>query len=139
MTDNLSLQPAYQTQLSIAAWTSRMASALETPSNNEISEQEHEFVQTVAETFNIDTDEYKRCLAFIQSSESDDLDISSTLIIDNSPTNPFKNARHIYSDNITGQLRVLNIPSVNMFTLSHKSRVYGIGWSWSSECVGKRR
>src|ERR1700739_3822056 len=37
-------------------------------SSYEISEQELEFVQTVAETFNIDPEEFKRMMAFVQNS-----------------------------------------------------------------------
>src|ERR1700739_3583140 len=40
-------------------------------SNADISEQEYEFVNTVAETFNIVDEEFKRCLSFIQTKNSE--------------------------------------------------------------------
>src|ERR1035437_537333 len=43
-------------------------------SNQEISPQELEFVNTVAETFNIEPGEYKSCMAFIQSKETQVID-----------------------------------------------------------------
>lgn len=88
-------------------------------SSNEISEQELEFVQTVAETFNIDNEEFISCKDFIQRTEKDIPESPKILIIDNNASSPYKETRHIYSENITGQMRVLNIPSVNMFVLQY--------------------
>ena len=95
-------------------------------SNTEISEQEFEFVNTVAETFNIVDDEFKRCMSFIQAKENAVPDSSKILVIDNSTTNSFKETKHIYAEGIDGQARILWIPSVNIYVLLYfgKSDLY---------------
>ncbi|MFH1319316.1 MAG: ATP-binding cassette domain-containing protein [Bacteroidota bacterium] len=87
------------------------------------SPQEIEFVTTVAETFNISQDEYNRCMSFIRNAASDIPESSKILIIDNKQSVNVAEVKHIYSENLTGQLRILNIQSVNMYAL----RYYGTG------------
>jgi len=86
-------------------------------SNEEISEQEMDFVTTVAETFNIEDEEYRRCLSFIHAKKDDAPDSSNILVIDNKADNSFKNTKHIYADGVDGKARVLWIQSVNMYVL----------------------
>src|SRR5206468_91535 len=86
-------------------------------SNTEISEQELEFVTTVAETFNIEDEEYQRCMSFIRANEETIPDSPNILIIDNKTTHDFKEIKHHYAEGVTGQARVLWIPSVNMYAL----------------------
>lgn len=95
-------------------------------SNTEISEQEFEFVNTVAETFNIVDEEFKSCMSFIQAKENALPDSSKILVIDNSTTNSFKETKHIYAEGIDGQARILWIPSVNIYVLLYfgKSDLY---------------
>lgn len=86
-------------------------------SSNEISEQELEFVATVAETFNIEEGEFKRCMAFVQNKATEIPDQPQILIIDNNKEDRYKEARHIYSENINGEVRVLWIQSVNLYAI----------------------
>lgn len=86
-------------------------------SNAEITEQEYEFVTTVAETFNIPDEEFKRATAFIQAKEKDLPDSPQTLVIDANTSTSYKETRHIYSEGIDGQTHVLWMPSVNIYTL----------------------
>ncbi len=88
-------------------------------SNAEISPQELEFVNTVAETFNIEPGEYKSCMAFIQSKDSQLIDVPEILVVDSEPESKFKVARHIYSDGINGELQILRIASVSMYALRY--------------------
>ena len=85
-------------------------------SNEDITEQEMEFVITVSETFNIDEEEFIRCLKFVQANENQIPDSSKILIIDNK-SHEFENTRHLYAEGVTGQVRILWIPSVNMYAL----------------------
>ena len=85
-------------------------------SNEDISEQEMEFVITVSETFNIDEEEFVRCLKFVQAKENQIPDSAKILVIDNK-THTFENTRHLFAEGVTGQVRVLWIPSVNMYAL----------------------
>jgi ABC-type multidrug transport system ATPase subunit len=86
-------------------------------SNEEIAEQELEFVTTVAETFNIEDSEFKSCMSFIQAKGDQIPDSSKVLVIDNKQTHNFNETKHIYAEGVTGQARVLWIPSVNMYVL----------------------
>ena len=95
-------------------------------SNEEIAEQEFEFVSTVAETFNIEDEEFKRCLAFVRANADTIPDSPKILVIDNKPTHTYTQTKHIYAEGVTGQARVLWIPSVNMYALLYfgKSDLY---------------
>jgi ABC-type multidrug transport system ATPase subunit len=88
-------------------------------SNLELSPQELEFVNTVAETFNIEPGEYKSCMSFVQGHEPHTLDAPEILVVNNESESKFKEARHIYSDGITGELRILRIASVSMYALRY--------------------
>jgi len=87
----------------------------------EATEQEIEFVTTVAETFNIGPEEYNSCMLFIQNSEEEVPESAKILVIDDKPDISVAEAKHITLDHLTGQLRILHITSVNMYTL----RYYG--------------
>ncbi len=86
-------------------------------SNEEISEQEMEFVITVSETFNIDEEEFIRCMKFVQAKEDNAPDSAKILVLDNRTNHDFINTKHLYAEGITGQVRILWIPSVNMYAL----------------------
>ncbi len=86
-------------------------------SNTEIAEQEMEFVTTVAETFNIEDSEFKRCMAFVRAGVDNIPESTQILIIDNKTSHSFKETKHIYAEGVTGQARVLWIHSVNMYAL----------------------
>lgn len=95
-------------------------------SNTEVAEQEMEFVTTVAETFNIDDEEFKRCLHFIRATADTLPDSPKVLVIDNKTSHPQSETKYIYAEGVTGQARVLWIPSVNMYALVYfgKSDLY---------------
>ncbi|MDQ3046160.1 MAG: ATP-binding cassette domain-containing protein [Bacteroidota bacterium] len=95
-------------------------------SNEEIAEQELEFVVTVAETFNIEDTEFKSCMAFVQAKEESIPDSSKILVIDNKTDHSLQVTKHIFAEGITGQVRILWIPSVNMYALLYfgKSDLY---------------
>ncbi|HIA37046.1 MAG TPA: ATP-binding cassette domain-containing protein [Flavobacteriales bacterium] len=87
------------------------------------SEQEIEFVTTVAETFNISQDEYNRGMAMIQNTIDNIPESSKILIIDSKSSVGVAEVKHISTENINGQIRILHVPSINMYTL----RYYGDG------------
>lgn len=88
-------------------------------SSNDISEQEQEFVSTVAESFNISMDEYKRAMEFVRSKSDVVSDSPFLLVIDNKDSKPNFNVKHIKSVHMTGQIRVLQIPSVGMYIMKY--------------------
>ncbi len=80
-----------------------------------MSEFEREFIETVAETFNIAEEEYTSIIQFIVSS-FDELPTSpNVLIVDNNPRYNDNRFRHLYWDNLKGELRILHLKSVNLF------------------------
>ncbi|MBX7093780.1 MAG: ATP-binding cassette domain-containing protein [Flavobacteriales bacterium] len=89
--------------------------------NLSITEQELEFASTVAETFNISDEEFRRCKNFVDNKEDQIEDGSHLLYINNSKESIFLEAKHIYSEGIQGQIRVVRINSVGIYFL----RYYG--------------
>lgn len=83
--------------------------------NNTPSEQEVEFITTVAETFNIPNEEYVLCDDFVSKPEEEVLDNENILEITNSKENNLKDAKHFYSEGLIGKVRILKVKTVNMF------------------------
>lgn len=88
-------------------------------SSNDISPQEFEFVTTVAETFNISDEEFKRAVDFVRSKTDAVQDSPFLLVIDNKDGKPNFNVKHITSVHLQGQIRVLHIPSVSMYLMKY--------------------
>ena len=86
-------------------------------SNADIAEQEMEFVTTVAETFNIEDEEFKSCMSFVRAGVDNVPDSPRILVIDNNTSHTYKETKHIFAEGVAGQARVLWVPSVNMFAL----------------------
>lgn len=90
-------------------------------SSGEATEQELEFVKTVAETFNIPDEEYQLLKSFIEDEITTIPDNNRVLAI-NSKLNGYSNSsRHIHCDTMTDEVRVLQIQSVGMYVL----RIFG--------------
>lgn len=90
-------------------------------SSNEISDQEHEFVLTVADTFNISIEEFNQLKAFIEDT-SDKTPNSPDILVINNQENGYNNlCKHIYCDALSSDVRVIQINSVGMYAL----RIYG--------------
>lgn len=90
-------------------------------SSNEISEQEYEFVITVAETFNIPTEEFQQLKHFVEDKIEVIPDSPDALIINNKPGGYKNSSKHIFCDTLTDDIRVIQINSVSMYAL----RIYG--------------
>ncbi|MBS1652074.1 MAG: ATP-binding cassette domain-containing protein [Bacteroidetes bacterium] len=86
-------------------------------SSNEISDQENEFVLTVADTFNIPNNEYIALRSFIE----DKLEVvpnSQQLLVINNVDGGYKNAcKHIYCEGLLQDVRIIQIPSVSMYVM----------------------
>lgn len=87
-------------------------------SEQKSSPEEMEFVSTVSETFNIDTQEFVRCLWFVTHPENETIDSNDFLIISASK-NGNEKVHHILSENLTGIVRVMRVSSVNMYFLRY--------------------
>jgi len=87
-------------------------------SDQKSSPEEMEFVSTVSETFNIDGQEFIRCIWFVTHPENESIDSNDFLIISGNKEKDGK-VHHIYSEGLNGQVRVLRIGSVNMYFLRY--------------------
>ena len=80
-----------------------------------ISEQELEFVETVADTFNIPNEEYIRIKAFILYGFDRIPNSSRVLVVDNNQSFTHEKVKHLYSAGLQGQIRIFNLNFSNMF------------------------
>ena len=85
--------------------------------NDTATEQELEFVETVALTFNIDEEEYKRLNKFSNPTNVDVQDIEQQLIINSNKTNEQQLSKHLCVDGLQGNVRILNLASIGMYVL----------------------
>lgn len=90
-------------------------------SSNEISDQEYEFVVTVADTFNIPHEEFTLLKWFIETGHEIVPNEPNILVINNKENGYQNSSKHIYSETITQDIRIIQIPSVSMYAL----RIYG--------------
>ncbi len=86
-------------------------------SSNEISEQEYEFVITVADTFNISNDEFQLLKSFIENQLDVTPDSQNILVINNKENGYGNHTKHLFSENVAQDIRILQIPSVSMYAL----------------------
>lgn len=90
-------------------------------SSDDISEQENEFVSTVAETFNIPTEEFGLLKSFIADGGSVIPDNPNLLVINNHEGGYRNLSKHIYCETLSDDVRIIQIESVSMYAL----RIYG--------------
>lgn len=92
-------------------------------SSAEISEQEFEFVSTVADTFNIELEEFKNLKSFVEDKTENFADLPHLLVINNKKDFKTENIKHLYCEQFNNDVEVwvINIPSVNMYAL----KLYG--------------
>ncbi|MEZ4756040.1 MAG: ATP-binding cassette domain-containing protein [Flavobacteriales bacterium] len=87
--------------------------------NGEATEQENEFVSIVADTFNIGTDEFQRCRAFVESGDTEREDAAHLLYIDAAVQAPLSHARHLHAHAMDGDIRVLHVSSVSLYVMRY--------------------
>tara|TARA_Y100000589_G_scaffold246893_1_gene234768 strand:- start:87946 stop:91002 length:3057 start_codon:yes stop_codon:yes gene_type:complete len=79
------------------------------------TEQELEFVQTVAETFNISKDEFQLIHDFVTSKITTPVTSQNILVVDSLLAPKYPEAKHLHTDGLEGEIRVLQVESVNMY------------------------
>ncbi len=90
-------------------------------SSNEISEQEFEFVATVADVFNIPKEEFHLLKSFIEDGLEVIPDNPHILVINNKEGGYNNNSKHVYCEPMQQDVRIIQIASVSMYAL----RIYG--------------
>ncbi len=90
--------------------------------SDEITEGEKEFVETVTGTFNLSADGYIRLQDFMLSN-FDDIKESERLLTINNNKEYKSKGEHIYSEGITGEIKVLRLVKIDLFVI----RFQGLG------------
>lgn len=88
-------------------------------SEEEISEQEFAFVETVADTFNLPAGGYDRLKNFVLN-DFDEIIRSKRLLTISNEDKTFEVGEHYYSEGLTGQIKILRLKQVDMFVLRFK-------------------
>lgn len=88
-------------------------------SDGSIDGQELDFVNTVSDSFNIDEQEFLRCLHFVKALAEDQQDSDNILVINHNKDPKFQRAHHIFAEALQGEIRVLSIPSVNLYVFRY--------------------
>lgn len=88
-------------------------------SDGSIDGQELDFVNTVSDSFNIDEQEFLRCLRFVKATPGDQHDSDTILVVSNQKNQAFERAHHIYSESLHGEIRVLHVQSVSLYVFRY--------------------
>ncbi len=87
--------------------------------DNHITRQEIEFINTVAGTFNISAREYESMRDFVLFPFENIPNSDNILVIDNNPDFSWYDTRHMYRENLEGQVRVLQVKDENMYLVRY--------------------
>lgn len=87
--------------------------------SEQITQQEMEFINTVAETFNIPEDEYNEIKDYVLFSFDQVPSSSDILLIDHNEKFSHEKTKHIYIEGLEGQIRVLHVPSTKMYFIRY--------------------
>lgn len=90
-------------------------------SDSEISEQEQEFLTTVADVFHIDRDEFDLCISFITANERKPLADADQFLIINSlqKSKTYHHVKHIEHESINGNLNVLYLKTAGILFIKY--------------------
>ena len=87
--------------------------------SDEITEQEMEFINTVAETFNVPDDEYREICDFVLLTFKEVPNSEEIMLIDNDAGFNHDKTKHILMESIRGQIRVLHVPSARLYFIRY--------------------
>lgn len=85
----------------------------------EITDNELEFLETVATAFNVPQSEYRNIKSFILNSVNDIPEKSRVMIIDNKNECDLQEVKHLYKENLKGKIILLYIASTNIYFLRY--------------------
>jgi ABC-type multidrug transport system ATPase subunit len=84
-----------------------------------VSQQEIDFIDTIADSFHISLEEYNEIKDFVIPNFSSLPNSSNMMIIDNNPDFFHHKVKHFLSEGMTGQIRVLKIESANLYFIRY--------------------
>lgn len=88
-------------------------------SHDEVNTEEEEFVNTVADTFNFDMEEYKLARYFVQEDETELIESPNVMYITDNTDSGAVFGKHLLSNGMEGYIRVLRLPSVNLHFIKY--------------------
>ncbi len=83
------------------------------------SSQEMEFISTVANTFNIPDVDFDLTRSFVLSDSHLDDKIEYLVVDGNMEKDQEKNTKHIYRENLVGEIRFIHVSSTNLYFLKY--------------------
>ncbi|MEX1192542.1 MAG: ATP-binding cassette domain-containing protein [Brumimicrobium sp.] len=83
--------------------------------NNNVSEQELEFVNTVGDAFNVNQEEYNTIYNFVEAKEVKLLDVPNVMYIQSKISDRWKESKQMVVDGLDGKIGVLRVESINLF------------------------
>jgi ABC-type multidrug transport system ATPase subunit len=92
-------------------------------SDKEIGEQEVEFVETVASTFNIPDQEFKECMAFVKADSTDIPDAPNYLLVSSNKFEVSAERKHIFAESLPAPILILQIQSTGMYVVRYLGNV----------------
>ncbi len=88
-----------------------------------MSDFEREFILSVAQTFNIPEEEYISIIDFVTNSFDELPYTNNVLVVDNNPRYEDTNFKHLFWENLKGELRIIHLKSVNLFAFRFKGYI----------------
>lgn len=89
---------------------------------SEITENEQEFLETVAIAFNIPQTEFLNIKSFIMGSINDVPEKKRVMIIDNKPVTGIKGVKHLTRNNLNNIIYLLHIETTNSYILKYEGK-----------------
>lgn len=90
--------------------------------NRAVDEQDHEFLETVGETFNISKEEYNSIKKFIESESGSSPESENLLLITNEKESKTSDSKHIYAEGLEGEIWILRIESIKMYVMRYTGK-----------------
>ncbi len=88
--------------------------------HTEVSELEDEFVNTVADTFNFDLEEFRLAKHFVGELETELIESPNVMYITDSTDSGAGFGKHFLCEGLEGYIRVLRLPSVNLHFIKYR-------------------
>ena len=87
--------------------------------HDQVNDEEEEFVNTVASTFNFDMEEYTLAKHFVQEDETELIDSPNVMYITDATDSESVFGKHFLATGMEGYIRVLRIPGVNLHFIKY--------------------
>ncbi|HKL02630.1 MAG TPA: ATP-binding cassette domain-containing protein, partial [Cryomorphaceae bacterium] len=88
--------------------------------HKQVSDLEEEFINTVADVFNFDMDEFKLTKFFLQELETELIESPNVMYITDSSDSDAGFGKHFLAEALEGYIRILRLPSVNLHFIKYR-------------------